>query len=48
VVPLEGLVLAGVNSYLAIVICAIALFVVACVLLLWSMRLLSFERLASG
>lgn len=48
VVPVEGLVLAAVKSYAAIVASASVLLAVACVLLIWSLRLLSFERLAGG
>ena len=48
VVPVEGLILAGVKSYVAIVAFAVILLAVGCILLSWSLRLLSFERLSSG
>jgi hypothetical protein len=45
VVPLEGLILVTVPGLVAITTCAVVLIAVSFVALLWSMRLLSFERL---
>lgn len=45
VVPVEGLILAGVPGVLAITLCAVALILLALGALFWSSRLLSFERL---
>jgi ABC-type transport system involved in multi-copper enzyme maturation permease subunit len=45
IVPAEGMILAGVSGVIAIMICAAGLAVLACGSLLWSTRLLSFERL---
>jgi ABC-type transport system involved in multi-copper enzyme maturation permease subunit len=45
VVPVEGLILAGMPGVAAITVCAGALILLALAALLWSSRLLSFERL---
>lgn len=45
VVPFEGLILVGVPGLVAITGCAVALIAVASAALVWSIRLLSFERL---
>lgn len=45
IVPVEGLVLSGVNGEAGIVVCAIGLAVLTLLSLRWSMRRLSFERL---
>jgi ABC-type transport system involved in multi-copper enzyme maturation permease subunit len=45
VVPVEGVILAAVGGQGAITFCAAALAVLAVLLLLWSSRMLSFERL---
>jgi ABC-type Na+ efflux pump permease subunit len=48
VVPIEGLILASVRGETAITVCAVTLVLLACLFLLFSRRLLSFERLAGA
>lgn len=45
IVPLEGLILTTIRGDLAISTCAVGLLLLACGGLVWSFRLLSFERL---
>ncbi|HZU12924.1 MAG TPA: ABC transporter permease [Chloroflexota bacterium] len=45
VVPFEGLILVGIPGLISVGICSAALALAASVALLWSLRLLSFERL---
>jgi ABC-type transport system involved in multi-copper enzyme maturation permease subunit len=45
IVPLEGLILGGIKSEIALSICALLLLCLTAFCLTWSIRLLSFERL---
>jgi ABC-type transport system involved in multi-copper enzyme maturation permease subunit len=46
IIPVEGLILSGLHGLAGILVCASALAAVGAIFLLWSTRLLSWERLA--